>query len=549
MQDTIDDLNPGAANATPRSSPIPNERTKFLGLAFAGADLAIEVDRAGLITLALGAVEQISGRDEAKIVGVDWCSLVSDDDAPMLKSLLASLEAGERQGPLRVSLRPKKRGALPRLASLSVFRIPQNPDGLSCAFSVGAPSQFGDLPRNARGLLDRAPFEEAAASAIAQAHAAGQAVTLSLVQLQGLENKAAQLETAAAEAIRLEIGAALRLASYGGMGAGEIAGERYALLHPVDAPPRRLLARMKEIFGEDVTPTTAELRISGVPAQTLRAVRSALDRYVEAGAAAAAADFEATLREAAQDTARLRSTLAAGSFDLFYQPVVDLERNVAHHYEALARFEGSESPYPTIRLAEEVGGIIDLDLLVVQKVLQTLRAYPDDCRIAVNISATSLMTPRCVDMLMAMMGENGVQRSRLLFEITESQKLHDLERANRIIAKIRKTGHAVCLDDFGAGGASLDCLCRLEVDFVKIDGRYVKALDARSRDATIVKHVVALCRDFGVSTIAEMVETDKAAAVIQSFGVTLAQGWLYGKATPKPEWTAAAPAPKAARWA
>lgn len=521
---------------------MPHERTKFVGLAFAGADLAFEVDRAGAITFALGAVEQICGQGEAAIVGADWCSLVSDDDAPLLRSLLASLEPGERQGPLRVSLRPKKRGALARLASLSVFRVPENPDKLSCAFSLGAPSQFADLPRNARGLLERATFEDASAPAIAQAHAAGQAVTLSLVQLRGLGNAAARLDAASASAARLELAAALRLASYGGMGGAEIAAERYAFLHPGGATPDRLTARLKEIWGEGVTPLTAELCISGVPAQTLRAVRCALDRYAEAGAGPteAAADFDAMLNETARDTARFRSTLAAGDFNLFYQPVVEIDHNLAHHYEALARFDGAESSYPTIRLAEEVGGIIDLDLLVVRKVLQTLNAYPEDCRIAVNISATSLMTPRGVDTLMALTAAHGAARSRLLFDITESQKLNDLDRANRVIGKIRRAGHGVCLDDFGADGASLDSLCRLEVDFVKIDGRYIRGLDAGSREATIVKHLVALCRDFGVSTIAEMVETKHAAATIEAFGVKLAQGWLYGKATPKPEWAGAA---------
>jgi EAL domain-containing protein (putative c-di-GMP-specific phosphodiesterase class I) len=521
------------------ASPRPDGPVKLLGLAAAGADLAFEVDRSGSIAFALGAIEQIFGCREADIVGADWCSLVADGDVPMLKSLLAGLEPGARQGPLRVSLRPKRAGALTRLASLSVFRAPENPAALSCALSLGAPSQFSDLPRNARGLLDRATFEEASASVIAQAHAAGQAVTLGFVQLHGLDAKAAQLDPAPAEAARQQIAAALRLASYAGMGATEIASERYALILAPGASPDRLAAQLSRAFGDDIMPMTADLRISGVPAQSLRAVRFALDRYAETDALEAATDFDAMLRHTAQSTARFRSVLAAGAFDLWYQPVVDLEHGAAHHYEALARFERGESPFPTIRLAEETGGIIDLDLMVVQKVLRTLEAYPKDCRIAVNISAASLMAPRSMDVLMAMTAEHGVLRSRLMFEITESQRLNDLEQANRIIAKVRRTGHSVCLDDFGATGASLDALCRLEVDYVKIDGRYIRTLDAGSRDATIVKHVVALCREFGVAAIAEMVETAEAAGVIGAFGVNLAQGWLYGRAAPKPEWSAA----------
>jgi EAL domain-containing protein (putative c-di-GMP-specific phosphodiesterase class I) len=518
-------------------------RAKLLRLAFAGADLAFEVERSGQVSFAVGPIEQIFGCRMDDVVGADWTSLVAGGDAPMLRSLLAGLEPGARQGPLRVSLRPKRSGGLTRLASLSVFRSPENPEALSCAISLGAPSQFGDLPRDAAGLLDRATFEEASASVIAQAHATGQAVTLGLVQLQGLDARIAQLDAASAEAARQEIAAALRLASFGGMGATLIARERYALILPSGSSLGRLAAQLREAFGEAVRPATAELRVTGVPAQALRAMRFALDRYGETSAAEAATDFDAMWRQTAQSTARFRSVLAAEAFDLCYQPVIDLERDAVHHYEALARFERGESPFATIRLAEETGGIIDLDLIVVQKVLRTLDQYPEDCRIAVNISASSLMAPRSMDVLMAMTAEHGVARSRLMFEITESQKLHDLEQANRIISRVRRTGHSVCLDDFGATGSSLDSLCRLEVDSVKIDGRYIRTLDAGSRDATIVKHVVALCRDFGVAPIAEMVETPEAVTIIRSFGVKLAQGWLYGKATPRPEWQAPKAAP------
>jgi EAL domain-containing protein (putative c-di-GMP-specific phosphodiesterase class I) len=87
----------------------------------------------------------------------------------------------------------------------------------------------------------------------------------------------------------------------------------------------------------------------------------------------------------------------------------------------------------------------------------------------------------------------------------------------------------VCLDDFGAGAASLDYLRRLEVDFIKIDGRYVRALTGGSRDAVILKHVVALCRELEIDTIAEMIETPEAARVASGIGVALGQGWCFAK--------------------
>jgi EAL domain-containing protein (putative c-di-GMP-specific phosphodiesterase class I) len=81
------------------------------------------------------------------------------------------------------------------------------------------------------------------------------------------------------------------------------------------------------------------------------------------------------------------------------------------------------------------------------------------------------------------------------------------------------------------GAATLEYLSRLEVDFIKFDGRYIKSLDRQPRDSAVIKHVVALCRELGIGTIAEMIETEEVAAVAQRLGVTFGQGWLYGKPT------------------
>ncbi len=125
-------------------------------------------------------------------------------------------------------------------------------------------------------------------------------------------------------------------------------------------------------------------------------------------------------------------------------------------------------------------------------------------------------------------------RRQLLFELTETQVVQDLAAANGALQALRKAGHAICLDDFGAGAASLDYIRRLDVDFVKIDGRYIQSLAARGRDATILKHIVGLCRDLDVATIGEMVETVEAARLARSIGVGFGQGWHFGKPGPLP---------------
>lgn len=185
-------------------------------------------------------------------------------------------------------------------------------------------------------------------------------------------------------------------------------------------------------------------------------------------------------------------------------------------------------------MAEQLGMIVDFDLAVAQTVVKLLATAPAGVNVAVNVSANSLIRPGFTEALLALTAQTPRLRRRIMLEITETGALGDLGAADRIVARLRKAGHAVCIDDFGAGAASLDYLRRLNVDIVKMDGRYIQNLGSASRDATIMKHVVTLCRELGVSVIAEMVETRQAARLARDLGVDLGQGWFFGKPLAKP---------------
>ena len=138
-------------------------------------------------------------------------------------------------------------------------------------------------------------------------------------------------------------------------------------------------------------------------------------------------------------------------------------------------------------------------------------------------------------------------KGRLLFEITESAAIDDLGLADRHIQRLRDLGSLVCLDDFGAGAASLTYLQRLSVDIVKIDGRYVRELVAGGRDAAVVAHVVNLCRELGVRTVAEMVETPDVEAASRPRASTSARAGSTAAPAdrPEPPLVRAAPPPAA----
>jgi len=507
-----------------------NQKLQFLGLAFCAADLVFEIDGRGLISLALGAAEQLAGTSAAEMQGLHWSDLMGPDEADLLAAMLENLRPGERQGPIRVRLAPRAAGRLDRHANLSVFRLPQNGGSLSCALSVGDAAPTAAVTRHG-GLIDRAAFETAMAAAIAEAAASGSSARLALVQLGGLTNAMSGLDGPQAEEARRKIAAALRLESQAGVGAAEIADERFALVRSASTSVERLTQRIRQICGEAVTTVTAELVVGGdAPEQGLRAVRYALDRYIAEGADKAADGFESMLTRTAEESVKFRAALTGGAFHVVYQPVVQLGDRGAHHYEALTRFEGTESPAAAIQLAEELGLIMELDFAVAKTVVGVLDADPQ-VKIAANISAVSLMNPRFIASLVTLTARAPKLRPRLLFEITETHTLADLADAGRVVASLRELGHPVCLDDFGAGAATLEYLSRLEVDFIKFDGRYIKSLDRQPRDSAVIKHVVALCRELGIGTIAEMIETEEVAQVARRLGVALGQGWLYGKPT------------------
>ncbi|HEX4095652.1 MAG TPA: EAL domain-containing protein, partial [Caulobacteraceae bacterium] len=116
----------------------------------------------------------------------------------------------------------------------------------------------------------------------------------------------------------------------------------------------------------------------------------------------------------------------------------------------------------------------------------------------------------------------------------ESAAIDDLTVAQRHVRALQEMGFEICLDDFGAGAASFAYLRQLSVNVVKIDGSYVRELTSSGRDDAMIRHLVGLCRELGVATVAEMVETSAVETILRQAGVDYAQGWLYGQPASEP---------------
>jgi EAL domain-containing protein (putative c-di-GMP-specific phosphodiesterase class I) len=504
---------------------------QLLSFIFASADLVLEISTDGEVTFATGAAGRLLGRAADKLVGVQWRDLIEPAEVELIEAALQDLGPGERRGPFRVGL-ASTAGSQP--ATLSLFQVPQRTDRISVALSVCHPS-FAQLPVDATGLASREVFEAAAATLLKDAEHAGLALSIDLLEFQGLAPALAAMTPVAAEATRRKLAAMLRAASYGGMPAAGLGGDRFALVRAGKPNPELMAQRVREVAGAEVKVAGAELPLTtGSAAESLRAIHYALGRCIEAGPDAAAKSFEAALHQTVKESARFKDLVRSGRFELVYQPVVDLKTRAVHHYEALTRFEGGGGPAAMIKLAEDLGLVVEFDLAVVRTVAEALRATSDDIRVAGNISAFSLQHPGFVDAVLEITAGAPELRPRLLLEVTESQKLLDLDAANLLIQRLRQAGHQVCLDDFGAGSASLDYLRRLETDVLKFDGRFVKGVGESPRDATLLRRLADLCRELDVATVAEMIETEEVARVVTDLGVEFGQGWLFGKPGPMP---------------
>lgn len=503
---------------------------QLLACVFASADMVLEVAKDGRIVFGTGAGGQLVGRQAESLAGERFVDLIDAADMDLVEAVLHDLRPGERRGPFKIGLAGRN-GV--QAAALSVFQMPER-SGVAAALSLWQPSPT-EMQVDAAGLTSREDFETAALGLLKHAEQTGSPLHVDLLEFTGLAPALAAMDPEAAETARRKLAAVLRAASYGGAPAADLGSERFAMLRSGPGGPEALAQRIRELAGPGVEMSSGELALDPAsPGESLRAIRYALDRCIEDGPSAAALGFDAALRQTVADSKRFKEMIRDGRFELVYQPVVDLRTRGVHHYEALTRFEGGGGPAATIKLAEELGLVVEFDLTIVRNVAGALRESPPDVRIAANISAFSLESPGFVDEIIFTTAAFPALRPRLMLEVTESHRLSDLAVANAHIQRLRAVGHVVCLDDFGAGSASLDYLRELEADIVKFDGRFVRSLDSRPRDVTLLRRLSELCAELGVATVAEMIETEDVAQRVAGLGVRLGQGWLFGRPGPRP---------------
>jgi diguanylate cyclase (GGDEF)-like protein len=235
----------------------------------------------------------------------------------------------------------------------------------------------------------------------------------------------------------------------------------------------------------------------------------------------------------------LRKALPAGEFELYYQPVVNLESNEISGFEALIRWnhpeKGKVPPSTFIPLAEEIGFIVPLGEWVIRQACLAAARWPEHLSVAVNISAAQFRGSSLMPLIVNALGASGLHPTRLEIEITETVLLQDREATLAILHQLRALGIRIAMDDFGTGYSSLTYLQSFPFDKIKIDRSFVKDITENAGSLYIVRAVAALANGMGMAATAEGVETTEQLDKIAAVGCTEMQGYLFSKPLPVAE--------------
>ncbi|MCH8616000.1 EAL domain-containing protein [Sphingomonas sp. SM33] len=230
----------------------------------------------------------------------------------------------------------------------------------------------------------------------------------------------------------------------------------------------------------------------------------------------------------------LRQAIDKGELWVAYQPIVSAAGEDVCGFEALVRWNhplrGRISPDKFIPLAEECGLIGRIGTWVLETALEEAAKWPDNVRIAVNLSPIQFNDPGIVDIVSNALNKTGVRSSRLELEITEGVFLAEGETTDDTFARLKDLGVRLALDDFGTGYSSLGYLKKAPFDKIKIDQSFVRgAASKTSRNSAIIRAIVTLAESLDMDTCAEGVETHDDLHLIRELGCSHIQGYIFGK--------------------
>jgi len=236
----------------------------------------------------------------------------------------------------------------------------------------------------------------------------------------------------------------------------------------------------------------------------------------------------------------LYQSIEENLFFLYAQPILSLDGNADEHHEVLLRMQDEKgniiSPRDFLPVAERYSLMVKIDLWVIENIFNLLssnilfQTHNDFC--SVNLSGQSLTDLEILRLITKKLSETGIPGNKICFEITETTAIKNLNAAVKFISTLKNLGCRFALDDFGSGLSSFAYLKILPVDFIKIDGIFIKNIATDSIDYSMVKSINEISHLMDKETVAKGVENEDTLEKLTEIGVDYIQGYIVGNPSP-----------------
>lgn len=219
-------------------------------------------------------------------------------------------------------------------------------------------------------------------------------------------------------------------------------------------------------------------------------------------------------------------------FTMAFHPIIDIKQRAVWGYEALVRGEDGESADVVLGQVNDGNQYIFDQACRIKAIEMAGCLFPrdTDMRLSINLMPNAVYEPAaCIAVSLEAARHVGFSSHRIMFELTETERISDPSRVSRILAEYKHHGFITAIDDFGAGHAGLSLLANFQPDIIKIDMELVRGLPASRARQAIVAGVMGMARELGLTVIAEGVETHAELAALLGLGIRLFQGYLFTK--------------------